>query len=203
MKYNLSLNGRISYNYDLGATNNIANHLTIWNLNERLGPRINPSESVEVNPYISYDIIRTFNSIPLTNNNFSNSNSIRTAAINLEGKFYLFNDHNFTIEYDLSKNFIKGIAANITKNPFVANFYVEKSFFSRKNGVLRLSVFDVLNQNNFISHIVTPAGYTDTKTNALSRYVSMSFILYLQKWTAITKRNGKTIKRRGDGSFIY
>jgi hypothetical protein len=202
MKYSLSLNGRIAYNYDLGVSNNIPNHLTVWDLNERFGPRINPSESIEINPYIAYDVYRTFNSIPFTNNNFSGSNNIRTTTLNLEGKFYLFNDQNFTIEYNLSKNFIKGIDANITKNPFVANLYAEESFFRKKNGVLRVSVFDIFNQNNFISHIATPAGFTDTKTNALSRYVSISFIWYLQKWTGVAKRNGKTIKRRGDGSFI-
>ena len=200
--YNLTLNGTVFYNYDLGMSNNIVNHLTTWRVNERFGPRLIPNETVEINPFVSYDINRTFNSIPSTVIGIPGSNDIRTEALNMEGRFYLGKNKTFTIEYNISKNYISGIASNITRNPFVTNFFLEKEFFSRKNGILRLSVFDLFDQNNFISHVATTTGYTDTKSNALSRYFSFSFILYLQKWSGIAKSNGKKMQRRGDGSFI-
>ena len=196
--YNFALNGTINYNYQLAESSGVVQHLTTWNVNERFGPRINPNTSLEINPFVSYDINRTFNTIP------GPTNDIRRTALNLEGKFYLGKDKTWTIEYDLSKNYIDGLASNITKNPFVANAYVEKEFFKRKNGILRVSAFDIFNQNNFINHQVSSSGgYTDTKSNALSRYVLVSFILNLQKWTGTPTRNGRQMNRRGDGSFIY
>ncbi len=183
-------------------SNNILNQLTTWRFNERFGPRLNPNSSIEINPFVSYDILKTTNSL-LSNNNAAGNSDIKTVALNLEGKLYLLKNKTLTIEYNISKNYISGIASNITKNPFVANFYTEIELFSRKNGILRLSVFDLFNQNNFISREVTSNGYTDIRSNVLSRYVSMSFILNLQKWSGTPARNGKSLKRRGDGSFIY
>ncbi|MDB5014638.1 MAG: hypothetical protein JWQ25_2840, partial [Daejeonella sp.] len=201
-KYNLSLSGMIGYNYDVGMSNNVLNHLQTWRFNQQFGPRFNPNISIEINPFISYDVFRTFNSIPL-NNAVSSSSDIRTTALSIEGKLYLLKDKTLTIEYNISKNYLSGIASNITKNPLVANFYLEKELFSKKNGVLRLSVFDLFNQNNYVNHMVNSNGYTDIKSNALSRYLSASFILNLQKWSGRPTRDGKILKRRGDGSFIY
>jgi hypothetical protein len=196
--YNFALNGTINYMYQLAENNGVVQHLTTWDINERFGPRIDPNTSLEINPFVSYDINRSFNTIP-----GSTATDIKRTAMNLEGKFYLGKDRTWTIEYDLSKNYINGLASNITKNPFVANAYIEKEFFKRKNGILRISAFDIFDQNNFINHVVTNNGYTDTKSNALSRYVLVSFVLNLQKWTGTPSRNGKQMNRRGDGSFIY
>jgi hypothetical protein len=196
--YNFALNGTINYSYQLSQSNGITEHLTTWDVGERFGPRINPNTSLEINPFISYDINRSFNTI-----SGFNSPEIKRTALNLEGRFFLGKDKTFTIEYDLSKNYIDGLASNITKNPFVANAYLEKEFFKRKNGILRISAFDIFNQNNFINHQSNNNGYTDTKSNALSRYVLVSFILNLQKWTGTPSRNGRQMQRRGDGSFIY
>jgi hypothetical protein len=200
-RYNLSLNGTASYDYALGMSNNLLNHTTSWDISERFGPRINPNTTIEFNPFVAYEIHRSFNTLSYTSS-MSNTDYTKT-SINLEGKFYFFKDKTWTFEYDLSKNYINGLSSNVTKNPFVVNAYIEKEFFQRKNGILRISAFDILNQNNFINRTVTTNSITDTKTNALSRYVMVSFILNLQKWTGIAQRNGRNMQRRGDGSFIY
>lgn len=197
-RYNLELNGGISYGYSLGMSNSQLNHLTDWDFNERFGPRLNPDDHFEINPYISYDDNRSYNTLP-----HSINSDIKTTALNLEGKFYFFEDKTWTFEYSLSKNYINGIAANITKNPFVVNAFISKEFFRRKNGILKIQAFDIFDQNNFINRNVTTTGYTDTKTNALSRYVLVSFTLNLQKFNGRPKRKGKELQRRGDGSFIY
>lgn len=196
--YNLELNGSINYHLTRDLNDFSPTHLTNWEFNERFGPRMDPNTSLEINPYVSFDDNRTYNTLQN-----SLDSHIKTTALNLEGKFYLLEDRTFTIEYNVSKNYIQGIGANITKNPFVANFYLEKEFFARKNGLLRISAFDVFDQNNYINRAVTTSGYTDTKTNSLSRYVLVSFTLNLQKWSGVGKRHGRVMQRRGDGSFIY
>ncbi|MDB5010033.1 MAG: hypothetical protein JWQ06_822, partial [Mucilaginibacter sp.] len=198
--YNLEFNGTVNYGYNVAYSNNIRNHITTWEVNERFGPRITPNTSLEINPFVSYDDNRSFTTIPSPG--VQSSTDIKTTALNLEGKFYFLKDRTFAFEYNLSKNYIQGIASNISKNPFVANAYLEKEFFKRKNGILRVSAFDIFNQNNFINRVVTANSITDTKTNALSRYVLVSFVLNLQKFSGTPSRGGKPMQRRGDGSFI-
>ena len=196
--YNFALNGLVSYGHSLGMSNNIENVVTNWRFNERFGPRIDPNDWLEVNPYLSYDINKSTNTLP----NSINSN-IKTTALNIDGRFFLLPSRTLTIGYSASKNYLNGISSNITKNPLVVNGYLEQEFFKRKNGILRISAFDLFDQNNFINRVITQNSITDTKTNALSRYFMVSFILNLQKWSGTPKRNGKTMRRRGDGSFIY
>jgi hypothetical protein len=198
--YNLTLNGTVNYGYNYGQSGGELFHSTSWDINNRFGPRINPNTTLEINPYVSYEINRLFYTISPPG---ALSTNYEKTALGLEGKFYLLNDKTFTIEYNLTKNYVDGISANLTKNPFVANAYIEKEFFKRKNGQLRISAFDIFDQNNFITRTSTASGYTDTRSNALSRYFLVSFILNLQKWTGTPTRNGRQMQRRGDGSFIY
>jgi hypothetical protein len=195
---NLALNGFVSYGHSLGMSNNEVNVVTGWEFNERFGPRFDPADWVEVNPYVSYDDNRSTNTLPSSINS-----NIKTTALSIDGKFYLGKRKTFTFGYTASKNYVNGISANITKNPFVVNSFLEQEFFKRKNGILRISAFDILDQNNFVNRVITQSSITDTKTNALSRYVLVSFVLNLQQWSGQPMRNGKPMKRRGDGSFIY
>jgi hypothetical protein len=199
--YNLELNGTIGYGYSPVYNNGIEFHQTTWHFNERFGPRINPNTTFEINPYISYDINRDFSSIISASPLAKTSSDIRTTILDLQGRIFLFKDRRFTFQYDLSKNYVSGIQG-FNKNPFVTNAYVDYEFFKKKNGILRFSAFDIFNQNVFINHQVTALGYTNTQSNTLSRYFTLSFILNLQKFTGTPTRNGRQMMRRGDGSFI-
>jgi hypothetical protein len=199
--YNLELNGTISYNYDPIYNNNIRYHQTEWIVNERFGPRINPNTTLEINPYISYQDQRDFSTIPSTNPLAKNSSEIKTTQLDLQGRIFLGKERRFTFEYELKKNYITGIQGFNT-NPFVVDAYVDYEFFARKNGILRLSAFDIFNQNVFINHNITATGYTNTQSNTISRYFTLSFILNLSKFSGTPMKNGIQQRRRGDGSFI-
>jgi len=194
-KYNLSLNGLVYYDYGAAVSNGIKSLVTNWRLNQRLGVRVDPGTWYEVNPFISYDIDKSNNRLLGAFNS-----DIKTIALTIDGRFYV---KTWRMGYSASKNYVRGINSNISKDPLVVNAYIEKSFFRRQNGILRISAFDVFNQNNFINRIVTPISIIDTETNVLSRFVMLSFTLKLQKWSGVVKRNGKELQRRGDGSFIY
>ncbi|MBS7563687.1 TonB-dependent receptor [Mucilaginibacter sp. Bleaf8] len=195
-KYNLSLNGSASYNRGVSMTDNIKSFTTSWHLNERLGPRINPNESIEVNPFVSYDVARTFFGLSNT------STDVRTTALAIDGRFFFMKNRSLTIGYDASKNYVKGISSNLTRNPLVINAYIEKDFFKKRLLTVNLQVFDILKQNNFVSQTTTENSYTNTLSNALSRYFMLSVRSYLQKWTGSPRKNGHNLRRRGDGSFI-
>jgi len=194
--YNLELNGNVSYGHNVAMSNNVENYSDTWSYNERFGPRIDPNDWLEVNPYVSYAVTKSSNTLP-----GAIYVDTKTLALNVTGRFYFLKTWMFG--YSASKNYVTGISQNLTKNPFVINATVEKELFKKHNGILSIQAFDLLDQNNFVNKVITPTGYTDTKTNALSRYVMVSFRLNLQKWSGAPKRNGKIMQRRGDGSFIY
>jgi hypothetical protein len=194
-KYNLELNGNVTYGRNIAMSNDVESFSSTWRFNERFGPRIDPNDWLEVNPYVSYNVTTSSNSLPN-----ALDNNTKTLALSVDGKVYFL--QTWMIGYSASKNFVSGISSNVTKNPFVVNAYFEKEFFKKRNGILSVQFFDLLNQNNFVNRVITPTGYTDTKTNALSRYVMVSFRMNLQKWSGAPKKRGKLMQRRGDGSFI-
>ncbi|TKB97193.1 TonB-dependent receptor [Pedobacter cryotolerans] len=193
-KYNLSLNGNISYNHGVSMSDNIENVTTTWNFNERFGPRINPTEWLEVNPFVSYSVIKSNNTLPSSLDSKTN-----TLAFNIDGKFYMWKTLIFG--YSASKNYVSGINANITNNPFVINAYIEKEFYKRR-AKLTFQAFDLLNQNNFVNrNILDNGAIIDTRSNALSQYFMVRLTMRLQKWSGAKPRNGDQMMRRGDGGF--
>jgi hypothetical protein len=199
-RYNLALNGNITYGYNVNMDNGMEYHSTTWRFDERFGPRIDPTESIEINPYIGYDLSRSFNSLPVTNPNIKTSTQVQTTSLAVDGKMYFFDT--YQVNYSATKSYVTGLG-NLSTNPLVINAGFEKEFLKKKNLVLTFNVYDILHQNNFVQQSITAQGYTNTLSNSLSRYFLFGVRLNLQKWSGAPKRNGKEMKRRGDGSFIY
>jgi len=194
-KYNLAFRGRVDYGHRLSLNRQQLNINTLKTFYERLGPRITPNDWLEVEPSISYNHTTSSNSIA----DFRGYTT-KTVALNVEGRFFLWETNIFG--YNASKNFVSGIGQNVTKNPFVINFYVEKELFERR-GKITLLAYDILNQNNFlIQEQPVNGGYINTKTNPNSRYFMLRLSMNLQKWTGAQGRNGRSPMRRGDGSFM-
>jgi len=195
-RYNLSLNGNISYRFDNNMSDDLLYHITNWRFDERFGPRINPNDNVEVNPFVGYDISRIFSTAK-----GSTPTSIQTTSLGIDGKFYFFKT--FQVNYSATKSYVTGLK-NFDSSPLVINAGFEKEFFAKRNLVLTFNMFDLLHQNNFIQLTTLPnGGYTNTLSNTLSRYFLVGLRLNLQKWSGRPSRHGKELKRRGDGSFIY
>jgi hypothetical protein len=194
-KYNLYLSGAARYDHRLSMSNGQTNINTVQTFVERFGPRINPTEWFEINPHVSYNFTRSMNSLP----NFVDT-KINTLAFNLDGRIYFLKS--FLFGYSASKNYVSGISANVSSNPFVINMYLEKEFMKRR-GKITFQAFDILNQNNFVDREINDnGGYVDTKSNALSQYFMLRLSMRLQKWTGAKGRNGKSVIRKGDGSFM-
>jgi hypothetical protein len=61
---------------------------------------------------------------------------------------------------------------------------IAKQFLKNKAGELRLSVFDLLNQNVSVSRTVTGNTIVDSKTNTLTRYAMLTFTYNLRNFAA-------------------
>ncbi|RRN77672.1 hypothetical protein EIM50_18415, partial [Pseudoxanthomonas sp. SGD-10] len=129
---------------------------------------------LEVVPSVSY----TYN----TNNNTINTRSnteIHTWSTAFDSKIYFTKTFLWGAQAD--KNFNRGYN-NIGANPFIINTYLEKQFFKGNTGALRLTAFDLLDENTAISRSVADNYILDSRSNRLSRYFMLTFTLRLNKF---------------------
>lgn len=193
-RYNLSLNGTVNYGYSVAMSNNVSYHTAIWRVSNRFGPRINPNDNIEINPYVAHEISRSFTSLA-----GAKPTEIQTTSLALDGRFFI---KEWQFKYNASKNFVTGLGT-LNRNPLILGAGVERQLTKKNRLFITFNVFDILKQNNFVQQTVTPQGVTNTLSNSLSRYFMLGLRASFQKWGGKPQRNGKELKRKGDGSFIY
>jgi hypothetical protein len=89
-----------------------------------------------------------------------------------------------TFDYTFSGNRAPGYNASVPLlNPSIA-----KQLFKKKNGELRLSVFDLLNQNTSVTRTNSNDQITDTRTNTLKRYAMLTFTYNLNNFAGSQQR---------------
>jgi hypothetical protein len=95
--------------------------------------------------------------------------------------YTIFTRLNFSTDFNYAFN--SGLANGFNQSIPLWNASMAFLLFNKKNGELRLSVYDILNQNKSITH-VTGDGYfiQDTYTQVLQRFFMLSFMYNLNKF---------------------
>ena len=117
----------------------------------------------------------------------------------MNGKNY-FGDWTFSYDYTHATNY--GYASNIkVTNPNILNLYIERRFMKDHRGTIRLSAFDLFNQNTGFTSSSSASSITETHVNRLARYYLATFTLRLQKFAgkAPTQNPGVRGFRRDGG----
>jgi hypothetical protein len=196
-KFTLILNGNVNYTNNIGysssvdSTNassaiqkNIAKTLTI---NPGVRFRVDVTNVIDAQLSTNYAINRTVNSI--TDGIYGQNTNIRTLTLGLSGKNYFWKD--WTLSYDYSKQFNYGYASTIkVTNPNLLNTYVERRFLKDNRGTLRLSAFDLFNQNTGFSTTTNGSIVTQSNVNRLGRYYLLSFTYRVQKFAGKAPAQG-------------
>jgi hypothetical protein len=96
----------------------------------------------------------------------------------------------------------RGLSANVNQNIVLLNASMERTIFKKKNGIFRLSGFDILKQNKAIARTVSGNNIIDTRVNRLTQYFMMSFIYRFNKFSGVQSGAGtQTDMNRGGRSF--
>jgi hypothetical protein len=89
-----------------------------------------------------------------------------------------------TFTYTYNDNHTPGYNASIPLlSPSIA-----KSLFRKKNGEIRLTVFDVLNKNTMVSKSVSLNQVSDSRTTTLTRYGMLTFTYNLNNFAGARQR---------------
>lgn len=182
-KYTLMFNGNVSYSNNISYISNVAPATYSLTTEQNIAKSLSLTQGVRFRTTIqniidaevntSYGVTKTNNS--LTQNNLNNN--FRTLTLGANGKNYF---GTWTVSYDYTKTLYYGYAG--ATNPNIFNAYVEKKFLKQNVGALRLSAFDLFNQNTGFSTTQNGSYITQTQSNRLGRYFLLTFTLRLQKF---------------------
>ncbi|MEO6850461.1 MAG: outer membrane beta-barrel protein, partial [Mucilaginibacter sp.] len=182
-KFTLLFNGNLSYNNNISFITNadsLDNETTQKNIAKNLvftqgvRFRVDITDVIDAEANASYGINHSVNSIPQPNIN----NNFRTISYGLNGKNYLWKD--WTLSYDYTKTIYQGYVG--ATNPNIFNTYIERRFLKGNVGTLRLSAFDLFNQNTGFTSTQNGTQISQTNANRLGRYYLLTFTLRLQKF---------------------
>ncbi|MBD0278872.1 MAG: outer membrane beta-barrel protein [Flavisolibacter sp.] len=187
---NFNATTRINYNRNGNYTNSIKNYIKNLTLGEDVRLSYNYKEELDLG---------IGGSISYTSAQYTIQQNRNTS--------YYTHIYSADVTYQLPKNFILSSDVDFTTNTgrsdgfnqsyFIWNASFAKQLFKNKRGELKLSVNDILNQNQSVSRNVGENYVEDVQNNILRRYFMLSFTYHLNR---MGNRNIQQMPRMMDRS---
>ncbi|WP_459926387.1 outer membrane beta-barrel protein [Flavobacterium covae] len=146
---------------------------------------------------LNYDFGELFSmnssySVPISKTNYTNyfinSANIVTHKLSLQTTNYW--PKNWMFGNDFSYNYNSNIADGFKKDFYLWNTSLSYSFFDKKM-IAKVKVYDVLNQNQNATRVVTSAAIRDEENIVLRRYEMFSLTYKIEKFAGKEKTNSK------------
>ena len=175
IKTNVNLNSGVSYIRTPGLINEQLNLSNNYVLTQGvvLSSNINQNLDFTLSFNGNYNIVRNSLQPQLDNNFFSQSSSARINWI--FGKGFLF-------QTDVTNQSFRGLGEGFNQNFTLWNASVGKKFLKQNRGELKLTMFDILAQNNSISRNVTETFVEDLTSRVLTQYGMLTFTYTLRNF---------------------
>ncbi|WP_460975938.1 TonB-dependent receptor domain-containing protein [Spirosoma knui] len=174
LKTNLNLNVGLNYNRAPGLINNELNYVHNYTLSQGVVLSSNISTKLDFTLSYGFNYNWVNNTIrPTLNNNYIT----QTAGARLNWQF----GKGWLLQTDLNHQDYRGLSATFNQSYTIWNASFGKKVLPDQRGELKLTVFDLLNQNNSISRNVTDTYFEDTQSLALRQYGMLTFTYKLNK----------------------
>jgi len=183
IKSNLSLNIGGAYTNTPGLINDKLNKANSANVGFGLVLSSNISENID----FTLSSNSTYNHISNTLQNKLNNSYFNQ---NTKFKIQLMPWEGLVFETDLNHQYYNGLSQNFNQNYLLWNAAIGYKFLKDKAAELRVSVYDILRQNNSITRNTTETYYEDVQTNVLQRYLMLTFT-YNLKYFNYSKEKSK------------
>lgn len=175
IKTTLNLNAGFSYsrlpglvNYQPAVTNTFA-----YNAGVVLASNI--SEYIDFN--LSYSA--NFNNAQVNTSGLANNRYVNQV---IGGQLNLLSKNGWFIQNDVSGQNYHGLSGGLDQNFWLWNAAIGKKFLKKQAAELKLSVFDLLGQNQSVSRTVTESYIQDAQTTVLQRYFMLTFTYNLKNF---------------------
>lgn len=175
LKSNLNLGTGISYSNTPGLINTSKNTSETVQFNQTLTLSSNISQNLDFTLSSSayYNIVNNTLQPTLNNNYFSQTNGVKFKWIFWKG---------FTIEQDLTHTWYAGLGDEFDRSVLLMNIGIGKRLFKGDRGEIKISVYDVLNQNDNIQRTVNETYIEDRRTQSIQRYAMLTFSYNLSQF---------------------
>lgn len=193
IKSTLNINAGFNYERRPGIINNRNSLTNAYAYSGGLGISSNISEYVDFN--INYNLSYN-NSTNNINLNQSNKYLNQSAGLQLN----LLSKNGWFINNSVSYQNYSGLSAGFNQQYTLWNAAIGKKFLPKNAGELKLSVFDLLKQNQAISRSIADDGsITDANNNVLRQYFMLTFTYSLKNFgKANTSRSNSNGEGRRD-----
>ncbi len=196
-KYVITFTGIANYNHNINLVDSAKNIGQNWLLNQGFNFEYNYKEWLQLGTGMSYSLNDVRYKTPGGTPNTSLQNS-NTTAWTFSSNASVDIPKGWVLRYDFDYTVNKGLASTVSRNLAIMNTSVEKQIFKKKNGIIRLSAYDLFNQNTNVNRSVNANAITDTRSNRLTRYFMLTLTYRLQKFQGQRPQNNK----RGGGGMM-
>jgi hypothetical protein len=191
IKTNLNLNTGFVYNRTPGLINNVSGLTRSYNFSAGAVLASNISQYIDFTVSCNASFNKAKNSLQpqLDNNYFIQNASIKLNLLSKKG--WLFNS-------DVTNQHYSGLSDGFNQNYWLWNMAVAKKLFKGQKGEIRLSVFDLLNQNQSITRTVSETYIEDVNTRVIRRYFMLTLTYNLKNFGKAPARPNFGTDRQGD-----
>ncbi|TAH24532.1 MAG: TonB-dependent receptor [Cytophagales bacterium] len=174
IKCNINFNAGYNFTQTPGLINQIENKIKNYNINSTLGIGSNISQKIDFNLAYNpnYTIINNTLQPQLNNNFYFANTSLRINILPWKG---------LVLNTEIVNTVYTGLGAAYNQNFWLWNAAIGYKFLKSQLAEIRLSVFDLLNQNNSAGRIVTEAYTEDNLTQVLRQYYMLTFTYNIKK----------------------
>jgi hypothetical protein len=181
MPLGVSFNGGINRNYQLLFSE--LNEINSRNIAVRPSLSVNKMDVIEFR--VAYTRRKNINEASLTQTTTSN------LFHSVNSSFWIQLPKGFSMEYEYDFNYQPFIQSGIENGFNLMNISLNKSVLKDNKGVIKLSVFDLFSQNMDFGRIVTQNYIEEYRTNAVVRYIMLSFVYNANSMSAAEKTRAK------------
>jgi len=180
LKTTLNLNAGFSYNKLPGMINDVYSMTNNYTYNTGVVFASNISEYVDFN--LSYNAIFN-NAVTVSNTSSSNKYVNHSAGIQIN----LLNKKGWFLRNDVTGQVYDGLSQNFNQTYWLWNAAIGKKFLKKQAGELKLSVFDLLKQNQSFVRTVTGTYIEDAQSQVLQQYFMLTFTYSLKNFGVAVK----------------
>lgn len=182
--------GWYGYNRNQLLYNGDKSWQTTWNMYQWVGFNLNFNDKLEWNN--SYDL--SYYRTTFTSSRF---NTLKAFQHTFNTELIVRMPKHFIWEGNLNYDYNPNVPAGLPKTASRLNMAINFTMLKDEKGVLRISVWDLLNQNNNVGLSTNRNMITATQSNVLTRYVMATFTYNIRSIGGTKKKVG------GGGIFGY
>ncbi len=188
-KSNVNLSTELSNGRTVSLVDGRKNFTSTTTIGQRLRWNTNLKETFDIN----FATKPMYNFAKYTVNKNLDGNYY-SQSISLDATWYTKSGWITAVDFDYT--FFRGLSEGFNTSIPLLQASVAKQLFKNKAGELRLTVFDVLNQNKSIINTRTDNYIQQTRSNVLQRYAMLSFTYNVRNFAG--RSSGSEQRQRGE-----